>query len=191
MGNHLLRASGRRLVCMLLTAWWLGSGGEAGADQEAGTSSAPAGSGATATVPAPPAGSLDRLLQLPESLDYGVERRSGSTRGEWRTRFRDARGALEQARAALAKAQQQLEGVAEESDAWLLAPPGVTEGTDAPLSYRLRQEIRRQRGEVKRAEQRLRDLEIEAELAGVPPEWRLEPATPAASPQRESVSPRD
>jgi hypothetical protein len=61
-----------------------------------------------------------------------------------------------------------------------VAPPGLgnvtnnsTSGEDAaPSNYQLSMEIKRQRGEVRRAEQALSDLEVEANLAGVPDDWR-------------------
>ena len=54
-----------------------------------------------------------------------------------------------------------------------MAAPGMPQGAseNSPLSYRLLHEIRRQREEVARFERRLRDLKIEASLAGVPDEW--------------------
>ena len=43
---------------------------------------------------------------------------------------------------------------------------------DAPLDFQLRQEIKRHREEIEHLEQQLQELEIEANLAGVPEEWR-------------------
>ena len=51
------------------------------------------------------------------------------------------------------------------------------------MSYKLRQDIRRQREDVGRAERRLRELEVEASLAGVPAEWRAAPAHEDAAPE--------
>lgn len=116
---------------------------------------------------------LDRLLELPDTLEYGVERRGGATPGEWRERFRQARSELEEARRVLSETEDELAGLGESSEAWQLAPPGSTAAhSEAPLSYQLRMRIRRQREEVERAEKRLRDLEIEANLANVPEDWR-------------------
>jgi hypothetical protein len=116
---------------------------------------------------------LDDLLKLPESMRYDVERRGGATRGEWKTRFLTVRTDLEEAQGALARAQTELEHVAGSADAWKLSPPGGgAEVSDAPLDFRLRQEIRRQRSEVERLEKRLLELDIEANLAGVPQDWR-------------------
>jgi hypothetical protein len=122
---------------------------------------------------APPV-ALDRLLRLPAGADYGVERRAGATRGEWRARFAALERDLDAARSALRKAQEELDQVAGTADAWQVGPPipGVAANTEAPLDYRLRQEIRRHREEVERLERSLRDLEVEANLAAVPPEWR-------------------
>ena len=54
----------------------------------------------------------------------------------------------------------------------MAAPGAQPTAENSPVSYKLRQEIRRQREEVGRAERRLRELEVEASLAGVPAEWR-------------------
>jgi hypothetical protein len=107
-------------------------------------------------------------------VEYGVERRGGATRGEWRARFEAIERDLAAARSALKKAQDELDEVAGSADSWQVGPPipGAAANTEAPLDYRLRQEIRRQRDEVERLERSLRDLEVEANLAAVPPEWR-------------------
>jgi hypothetical protein len=121
---------------------------------------------------APPV-ELERLLTLPSSLDYSLQTRGGQTPGEWRARFRRLREALDEERAALARAERRLDEVASSADAWTLAPPlpGATPG-EAPLDFELRQEIRRRRGEIERIERRMRELQVEANLAGVPEAWR-------------------
>jgi multidrug efflux pump subunit AcrA (membrane-fusion protein) len=104
---------------------------------------------------------------------YDVEKRGGATQGEWRSRFQKVRTELASERSALERAQLELEKVAGSSDSWKLAPPGVSaSNSEAPLDYRLRNEIRQHRAEVDRLEKQLRDLEVEANLAGVPQEWR-------------------
>jgi hypothetical protein len=115
---------------------------------------------------------LERLLKLPDSVDTSTEQRAGATRPEWRGRFAQARAELSTAREKLERAQAELEKEAGTSDAWQVGPPGVTPSTDAPVSYKLRQEIKRGREEVARAEKKLRDLEVEANLAAVPEDWR-------------------
>jgi hypothetical protein len=116
---------------------------------------------------------LDRLLKLPESQSYGVDRRGGLSRGEWRTRFVEIRTSLDNERKALATAQGKLDEVAGSASNWQMAPiPGMEPSPDAPLDYQLRLQIRRHKSEIDRLEKKLRELEIEANLAGVPEEWR-------------------
>jgi hypothetical protein len=119
-----------------------------------------------------PAG-LERLLKLPESRSYEVDRRGGLSRGEWRTRFLELRTSLDGERKALAAAQARLDEAAVSASNWQMAPiPGMEASPDAPLDYQLRLEIRRRKSEIERLEKKLRELEIEANLAGVPEEWR-------------------
>jgi hypothetical protein len=116
---------------------------------------------------------LDRLLKLPESQSYGVDRRGGLSRGEWRTRFLELRTSLDHERRALAVAQEKLDEAAGSASNWQMAPiPGMEPSPDAPLDYQLRLQIRRHKSEIDRLEKKLRELEIEANLAGVPEEWR-------------------
>jgi hypothetical protein len=115
--------------------------------------------------------SLDKLLKLPDTMEYDVERRGGATRSEWRTRFREARGALEKAKARKAEAQKKLEDAASDSS-WRFAPPGASGTTEATENYKLVQEVKRQDAEIQRLDKHLRDLEVEANLAGVPEDWR-------------------
>ena len=124
---------------------------------------------------APPQVDLDTLLQLPDPGSYDMERRGGSTRGEWRIRFQEARAEIEGAERALASAQKELEQVASSSPGqWTFTAPGLQNQapSEAPLDYYLMQEIKRWRAEKERAEKALADLIVEANLAGVPDEWR-------------------
>jgi len=116
---------------------------------------------------------LDRLLKLPEGQSYGVDRRGGLSRGEWRNRFTEVRTSLDGERQALAQATQKLDEAASSASNWQMAPiPGMEASPDAPLSYELRLQIRRHKSEIDRLEKKLRELEIEANLAGVPEDWR-------------------
>jgi hypothetical protein len=118
---------------------------------------------------------LDQLLKLPATLDYSVEKRGGRTEGEWRSRFRELRTALEAEREGLAQAEEDLDRVAGTADAWQVAPPmpGMSAAAaDAPLDYRIRQTINHHRQEIERLERRLRELEVEANLAVIPEDWR-------------------
>jgi hypothetical protein len=126
-----------------------------------------------AAEPAAQPAQLDRLLKLPESQSYGVDRRGGLSRGEWRTRFVELRTSLDTERKALATAQDKLDQAAGSASNWQMAPiPGMEPSPDAPLDYQLRLQIRRHKSEIDRLEKKLRELEIEANLAGVPEEWR-------------------
>ena len=139
-------------------------------------------SGSRSDAPtAPNAPDLDRLLKLPDT-DYGFEKKGGATRSEWRSRFLEAHSSLEAAQAALAKAEHQLASTVGRSDAWTFTPPGLPAGANVDESddSQLRQEVKKDRGEVERAQARLRELEVQANLAGVPEDWRgprTEPST--------------
>jgi hypothetical protein len=124
----------------------------------------------------PPAVELDRLLKLPPSVEVQREQIGSATRSQWRARFASARAEHDAALAGLEAAQKKLGTVAEDSEAWQMAPPGAGAGpagaSEAPVDYQLRQELRRQREDLIRSEKNLRELTIEADLAGVPADWR-------------------
>jgi hypothetical protein len=123
----------------------------------------------------PPPVALDSLLRIPDSAPAATPpvRLGGATRREWKGRFEMVRAELRDARRGLERAQQELEGIAAETDNWqMTAPGGSATAEQGPLSYRLRQEIRSYREQLESAERALRELEIEANLAGVPEEWQ-------------------
>lgn len=123
---------------------------------------------------APPRVELDRLLELPTGRTYEIEKKAGRTPSEWRRRFTKVREALAEEQKGLAVAEQELEEIAASTEPWQIAPPlpGAT-SIDAPLDYGLRQKIRRHRSEIERLEGRLLELRVEADLASVPPDWRI------------------
>jgi hypothetical protein len=143
-------------------------------------------SGAAAEEPAPtpapppqpaPAVELDRLYKLPKDAgapSAATERVGSASKSEWRARFASARAERDAAKTALETAQKQLGAAAGETDPWQIAPPGTSTAgaSQAPVSFSLREEIRRQREELARSERHLQDLTIEADLAGVPKDWR-------------------
>jgi hypothetical protein len=135
-----------------------------------------AGSPASAQAPTEPPGKvgLDQLLKIPDSLEFDVEKRGGLTRSEWMARFDEARASLANARAGLAESQEKLSKFAGRKDNWNMAPPGlpVEAAESGGDTYRLRDEVRRWRAEIERSEARLRELDIEASLAGIPTSWR-------------------
>ncbi len=134
------------------------------------------GEEATRAEPAPAQGQpaeLDRLLKLPAGQSYGVDRRGGLSRGEWRARFIEVQDALANERKGLEEAEAKLDETASSASNWQVAPvPGMQPSPDAPLDYQLRVSIRRHKSEIERLERKLKQLEIEANLAGVPAEWR-------------------
>jgi hypothetical protein len=161
----------QRVVAVALASLCL-AGGSAGAeDQEK----------------APPVVELDRLLKLPSSLELEPEVRGGATRAEWRARFQTAREDLAKARAALARTQAKLEEVASDSSAWKMGAPGLGGGqqsaSQGPLDYAISNEMKRNREELQRSERRLSELEVEANLAGVPESWRAAEPSAEAAPQ--------
>ncbi len=129
-----------------------------------------------APAPAPPPVEMDRLLKLPSApSEVSPERAGSASKSQWRARFTSARLERDAAQTALDAAFKKIGAKAGEPESWQIAPPGSsakTTTTDAPLDYALRQELRRQREELARAERRIQELTIQAELAGVPASWR-------------------
>jgi hypothetical protein len=142
----------------------------------------------------PPQVGLERLLELPDSIavDTSVNRPGGATRSEWRARFEEARSELDAARKALDATRGELQDLVGDGDAWKLTAPGgfqkQSSSDDAPLDYGLSQELRRRREDLERAERRLSELEVEANLAGVPPDW-IAPEPAGAPPPVQASDP--
>jgi hypothetical protein len=137
---------------------------------------------APAPAPAQSGPGLDRLLKIPDAVGYSTDEKGGATRAEWRQRFADARNAVGSAERALAASQSKLATAAGEKSEWQFSPPGVPSqpSEDSSSNFQLREQVRRQRGELDRARARLRELDVQANLAGVPEEWR-ESSTDAGS----------
>jgi len=133
---------------------------------------------------------LERLLKLPGSVaaPTAEPRHAGKTRAEWQARFQQAQAELDTARKALDDARKELEEVAPDQ-AWSMTAPGLPvdpKATEKSIDFRLRQQIRRQREDVERAERRQEELAIEANLAEVPEDWR----GPAEASEPEATSAR-
>ncbi len=153
---------------------------------------AAAGAGA-GDAETPPSVSLDQLLDVPRDIEFSTHRPGGATRDEWRARFGEVRAERAQAQAALEVAHKELEGIAADTSQWQMTAPGLGGGGSAssekgPLDFRLKREIRRQREEIERADKRLQELRVQANLAGVPNEWIAE-EPPAASDSDSAVDP--
>jgi hypothetical protein len=133
---------------------------------------------------AAPSVDLDRLLKLPDSYDAGAvaEKRGGGTQDEWRKRFDKARSDLTEAEQALQRTQTELESAASESGSYQMNAPGVQNPEASPVSFSLRQKLKENRSAVEDRKRALRQLEIEADLADVPVDWRgFDPATKRGS----------
>ena len=130
---------------------------------------------------------LDQLLRLPagSGSTTRLDKRGGHTKSEWETRFRAARTAQAEAVAAIARTRAAIEAKVLEDGGgqWRMGAPGLgnleSDATDSPLDYKLTQQLRRNRDDLARAERGLQDLEVEANLASVPDDWRAAPVETA------------
>ena len=130
---------------------------------------------------------LDDLLKLPSGFMTREAERpvAGASEDEWRRRFTRAEQAIGDAREALAETRRELDGLAGTGGAsqWSVAPPGASgqDNSTSPLSFKLRQDLVRNREALEAAEKALRELKIEADLAGVPAAWRVVASSPDSS----------
>lgn len=115
---------------------------------------------------------LDRLLKLPDGVAFDVDRRGGATRSEWKARFADARKEVETARKEYEGAMAKLEKAAAGSETWRFVPPGGDVAAENQDNLRLRMDVTKKREDLATAERRQRDLDVEANLASVPDDWR-------------------
>jgi TolA-binding protein len=168
------RGPGALALSASVTAWLLAAAvcpQPAGA-QEGGEAAAPAAK--TAPEEAAPPVHLDQLLKLPDQTSYTMDKRGGLSRGEWRDLFQRVRGQLDQEKKALTAAEARMDQVARGKNPWKVGPqiPGFSSGSDAPMDYELQREIKARRASVHDLEEQLRQLNIKADLAGVPADWR-------------------
>ena len=124
--------------------------------------------------PPPKTVTLDQLLTLPSELPIESSQYGGLTRGEWSGRFAEAEANVETAKADLEESLDKLSELVGKTSNWKVAAPGgLQAGTNdnSPVNYGLKQEVQRKREDVARTERELRDLIVEANLAGVPEDW--------------------
>jgi hypothetical protein len=124
---------------------------------------------------------LDTLLHLPSGFgSRSPTAVAGAGESEWRRRFEKADRELAEARRSLEETKKELDEAAEGGGGsqWSIAPPGGGGGggesspSSSPLSFKLRQKLREDREQITERERALRELRIEADLAGVPQAWR-------------------
>jgi len=130
--------------------------------------------------PPPKSVTLDQLLTLPSALPIESGERGGVTRAEWSSRFADADAEVIAAQADLDESLDKLSELVGKTSNWKVAAPGgqaAAPSENSTVNYGLKQEIRRKREDVERAERKARDLIVEANLAGVPEDWhtKLDP----------------
>jgi len=114
--------------------------------------------------------------------------RGGRDEQEWRDAFGEARDEVAVLEQKVAEAQEKIRKVTGEGG-FNFSPVGAGEAVD-PEVHSLRAELKRDRQSLDSARSRLRDLEVEASLAGVPDAWRepgdadpgLRPASTQGSP---------
>ena len=155
---------------------WGQSGEPAPADAPATPDAGDAAEGespAAETLLPPPSLGLDSILR-PRGVFEATPRpatdtRGGRTRAEWGELFEGARQEVGELETRVDSLQQKLRTAS--SGEWGYSPIGSAETND-PEVQRLRAELKRDRRSLDTARTRLRDLEVEASLAGVPDDWR-------------------
>lgn len=112
---------------------------------------------------------LDRLLRVPGTLDLAPAWRGQRDEAAWRESFRAARAEVTKLEQSIENSQSELRKVAPAN--WGFTAPGGGQQSD-PDVLRLRAMLRRDRQSLEASRERLRDLDVEASLAGVPDAWR-------------------
>ncbi|MFQ5514775.1 MAG: hypothetical protein ACE5FG_10070 [Myxococcota bacterium] len=151
----------RRLLPLLLVPWL--------AIAETGTEE---GNAVPEGIASPPRSraplELDRLLRPPKLKTRAPERLGGKDREQWGREFSEARSEIRALEERISESQQRIREAS--GGDWSFSPTGGG-APIAPEVLQLRAELRRDRQSLGAARQRLRDLEVEASLAGVPDSW--------------------
>jgi hypothetical protein len=113
-------------------------------------------------------------------VQFSPTERGHSTKNEWRARFDESDSALEKARTDLAATQAKLAEIGSTSSAWTMGAPGMSSvdrerAVESPLDQTLSVEMKNNRAAVELAERRRAELEVEANLANLPEDWRGTP----------------
>jgi hypothetical protein len=123
---------------------------------------------------------LDSILQ-PRTVRPAAptETRGGRTRQEWSDAFAGARREIAGLESKVEQSRQKLAS-GSEGGQYQYSPLGGGTPTD-PETLKSRAQLKRDRESLEAARRRLRDLEVEASLSGVPREWfdgKEQPASP-------------
>lgn len=161
----------RPLVCTLALSMALAASSGALADPNDPEAAVPAPAQGSDAPPRKSLG-LDRLLNPgPVSAQPTGKYYGGRDQKAWQEEFRKAREEVSDLEGKVEAGQAHLRSAA--NGEWNYSPAGG-EATD-PEVLKLRAQLRRDRQSLEASRQRLRDLDVEASLAGVPEEWRKPP----------------
>ena len=153
-----------------------------------GALSAPAQAEPGAAESQPTVG-LGQLLHLPKGYDAKAKQQGPrGTADEWRARYAAADRDIGESQAELQRLQGQLEQQAGKTTSWNLSAPGMSASSpdDVPMNFSLSQQIRIQKEKIEEQRRKRKMLDVEADLAGVPDDWRtdskavLRPGAPKA-----------
>jgi hypothetical protein len=108
---------------------------------------------------------------VPREAVEAQELRGGKDRAAWEAEFARAREEVRSLEGRIQETQEKLRDVA--SQEWSFSPTGGEVGD--PEILELRATLRRDRESLEAARSRLREMQVEASLAGVPESWQ-EPA---------------
>lgn len=125
------------------------------------------------TVPTTPKLGLDRLLRprtrLPSFPKVDTTGPGGKSREVWERDFAERRREVAELEANVEGTKANLRE--NSSTDWGYSPAGASLPTD-PEVMKLRAQLKRDRKSLEAARRRLRDLQVEASLAGVPDPWQ-------------------
>jgi hypothetical protein len=111
-------------------------------------------------------------LRIPPGGVTAPDWRGGKDQATWQAEFAEAHGEVGELESRIADTQQRLREIAPED--WAFTPAGTGVPSD-PEILKLRASLRRDRQSLEAARQRLRELQVEASLAGVPDAWKSPP----------------
>ena len=166
-----MRSAARFTLVAWIAAASLPAWGQDGAEAD-DSDSRPTASGAAPL-------DLDKLLnpRLGASRPVTSDRPGGKDREAWQRAFDEADTEVRQLRAKVEDSQRKMRDAAGETN-YSYSPAGGGETYD-PEVLKVRAQIQRDRQSLEAAERRLRDLKVEASLAGVPQAWQGTPADPS------------